>query len=218
MKIAVLGTGQMGKALGTLLAEAGHTVLFGSRNQEKARTAASLAGDRASHGSLEEAAAFGQVLIYTIRDVPPTEIVTDPSVFDGKIVIDLNNTDIPADYQYQYQGPSLAERLQQAIPKAHVVQAFNTIPQPVFEYSTAERRHHGISVFVAGDDDKARQTVAALAQELGFNPVDLGPLRRSIFAQQLADVLRYLLIGQGLGPFYTLSTQDLPKLENRRFV
>lgn len=215
MKIGILGTGNMGRSLGILWAEQGHDVYFGARDAGKARTAAELAeniGRTARFGSNEEAAEFGDVLVYSARGVPPSSVLRDPSVLDGKILIDLNNGDIPEGFAYQPIAISLAEQLQDQAPKSRVVKAFNTIAQEVFELAPQALLAQNVSVFVAGDDAGAKATIMQLASEIGFVPLDSGPLRNARLIEGLADFIRYIMIGQGTGPYTAISIQRLPQL------
>src|SRR5579871_3121558 len=111
MKIGVIGTGNMGQALGLRWAQNGHQVLFGSRDRAKADAIASRAAAQAWGGDFEDAAEFGDVVLYTVRDIPPSKLLRNPRSLAGKIVIDCNNSDIPTDFRFAPPIPSLAERL-----------------------------------------------------------------------------------------------------------
>ena len=91
MKIGIIGSGNMGRALGILWAEQGHEVFFGARTTEKGQDVAAIAGHKTQGGSNDEAAAFGAVLLYTVRGVNPAEVFSSLSVLDGKVLIDCNN-------------------------------------------------------------------------------------------------------------------------------
>jgi hypothetical protein len=111
MKIGIIGSGNMGRALGLRWAQNGHDVLFGSRDHEKAEKIAAQGGQRARAGSLDEAAASGEVILYTVRDVPPSSLLNNARALTGKIVVDCNNSDMPADFRFATPVPSLAEKL-----------------------------------------------------------------------------------------------------------
>ena len=87
MKIGILGSGNMGRSLGILWVEQKHEVFFGSRTAEKGQAVAESAGNNTQGGTNDEAAAFGDVLLYTIRGVNPSEVLTSIDVLDGKILI-----------------------------------------------------------------------------------------------------------------------------------
>ena len=216
MKIGILGSGNMGRSLGILWAEQKHEVFFGSRTAEKGKAVAESAGNNTQGGTNDEAAAFGDVLLYTIRGVNPAEVLTSIDVLDGKILIDCNNYEIPENFAYQAINYSLAEKLAEQVPKARVVKAFNTMAQEVFELSPQPLKKYKVSVFVAGDDENARKIVMSLAADIGFAPVDCGELRFSRLLEGLGDFIRYLIIGQKLGSYTTISLETLPAAQNQR--
>ncbi|MGK7950435.1 MAG: NADPH-dependent F420 reductase [Xenococcaceae cyanobacterium] len=113
MKIGILGSGNMGRSLGILWAEQKHEVFLGARTAEKGQAVAESAGNNTQGGTNDEAAAFGDVLLYTIRGVNPTEVLTSVDVLDGKILIDCNNYEIPENFAYPAIEYSLAEKLEQ---------------------------------------------------------------------------------------------------------
>lgn len=198
MKIGIIGTGNMGRTLGTRWARAGHDVMFGARDREVAARAAANAGAQA--GSLEAAAAFGDVLLYTVRGVPPSRILRAP--LDGKIVIDCNNSDFDPASPTGFAPPPVpayAEQLAADAPGARVVQAFSTIPHVVLELAPSAP----ISVFLCGDDDGAKQVVGELAAQLGLTPVDSGPLRAARIVDHVADFIRYHILRRD--PYLTIS-------------
>lgn len=216
MKIGILGTGNMGRSLGILWAEQGHDVFFGARDEAKAQRAAELAaqsGHEARFGSNDQAAEFGEVLVYTARGVDPAQMLTQPALLAGKIVIDLNNGDIPEGFAYEPIALSLAEKLQAQAPQAVVVKAFNTMAQELFELAPEPLRAHGVSVFVASDDGAAKGVVMQLAEEIGFAAIDAGPLRNARLIEGFADFIRFAMIGQKMGPYTAISIQRLPRPE-----
>src|SRR5271165_3877315 len=149
MKIGIVGSGNVGRSLGVLWAEHGHDVFFGSRDPERARAAAEYTRN-SIYGSNDEAAAFGEVVLWTVGSVPPAEVLDDPDVLAGKIVIDPNNAPLREDMRLgpPEDVPSLAERLAQALPESRVVKAFNTIPIENYEHSPTPLRDYGITVFL----------------------------------------------------------------------
>jgi len=209
MKIGIIGSGNMGRALGLRWARAGHDVLFGARDRDKAEKVAAEGGQRARPGSLDEAAAFGEVILYTVRDVFPSSLLGNARALTGKIVVDCNNSDMPADFRFATPIPSLAEKLAADIPFARVVKAFNTMAAPVIELDPAKLASHKVSVFLCSDDAEAKAVVAGLAEELGFTPVDCGGLERARLVEQVADFIRFQIAGMGRGPFATISVHQV---------
>ncbi|MEY4518392.1 MAG: hypothetical protein RLZZ499_991 [Cyanobacteriota bacterium] len=216
MKIGILGSGNMGRSLGILWAEQKHEVFFGARTVEKGKAIAKSAGNNTQGGTNEQAAIFGDVLLYTIRGINPAEVLTSIDMLNDKIIIDCNNYDIPENFAYPPIELSLAEKLASEVPQARVVKAFNTMAQEVFELSPQPLKEYNVSVFVAGDDGEAKKTVMNLSKDMGFAPVDCGELRFARLLEGLGDFIRYLMIGQNLGSYATISVATLPEAQNQR--
>ena len=216
MKIGIIGSGNMGRSLGILWAEQGHDVFFGSRTTKKGKEVAEIVGQTTQGGSNDEAAAFGEVLLYTVRGVHPTEVFSSTSVLDNKILIDCNNQEIPENFDYPAITQSLAEKLATEVPNAKVVKAFNTMAQELFELAPVPLKNYNVSVFVAGDDESAKQTVIQLAQEIGFQPINCGELRHARLIESAGDLIRLLMIQQQMGSYATISIHSLPPAETQR--
>jgi predicted dinucleotide-binding enzyme len=208
MKIGIIGTGNMGVALGSSWARNGHAVLFGSRDLNKAKQAAAGASSTAEAGDFDAAAAFGDVVLYTARGVFPSALLRNPRSLAGKVVIDCNNTDLDDDMRpidVDPSGPTLAEQLAADVPDARIVKAFTSIPHRIIELDRATLAPYRISALLCADDAAAKAVVKALAEELGFVGIDCGPLKRSRIVDGATDFLRFQIGGMGLGPFATLS-------------
>ncbi len=220
MRIGIIGTGNMGQALGVRWAREGHRVLFGSRKPGKARAVAASCAAQA--GDFDAAAAFGEVVLYTVRDVLPSSLLRSPQTLAGTIVIDCNNSavlglDIPdpdrrPGFHFTTPVPSLAERLAGDVPGARVVKAFNTLPARVIELEREQLVRHRVSAFLCSDDAAAKAAVKELAEELGFVAVDGGGLERAGLVETLADLVRFQILAMGRGPTTTLSLEDLEEL------
>jgi 8-hydroxy-5-deazaflavin:NADPH oxidoreductase len=215
MKIGIIGSGNMGRSLGVVWSELGHEVFFGARNLEQARAAAALTNGKARFGSNDEAAAFGDVLLYSLRGVSPSDALAQVSSLENKVLIDLNNSEIPPDFAYEPITISLAEKLQQQVPRTRVVKAYNTFPQEIIELFPDKIRQFKIATFIAGDDQEARNIVLELSRQIGLDPIDCGPLRRARLIEGVADFIRYLLIGGGK-PDANLAIVDVPDVERPR--
>ncbi|MEO1373498.1 MAG: NADPH-dependent F420 reductase [Cyanobacteria bacterium J06635_10] len=216
MKIGIIGSGNMGRSLGILWAELGHQVYFGGRTAEKGKAVADIARNSTQGGTNQEAATFGEVLLYTIRNVNPAEVLSDIEVLSGKVLIDCNNFEIPEGFAYSPIELSIAEKLASEVPKARVIKAFNTMAQEVFELAPTPLKDYNVSCFVAGDDEEARNTVMTLAEDIGFNPVDCGGLRNARLLEGLGDFIRFMIIGQKLGSYGTISVNVLPAAQQKR--
>ncbi len=217
MKIGILGSGNMGRSLGTLWAELGHEVFFGSREASRARGVAQAAGHGCQGGTLDEAAAFGAVVLHTARDVLPSAMLSSTAALEGKTLIDCNNGVIPPGFAFEtIAGESLTERIAADVPGANVVKAFNTMAQEVFELSPSPLKEHDVSCFVCGEDADARSTAMELAREIGFTPVDCGGTRNARLLEALGDFIRLMMRGMDLGLYATVSVHVLPEAERRR--
>jgi 8-hydroxy-5-deazaflavin:NADPH oxidoreductase len=218
MRIGIIGTGNMGRTLGLLWAEQGHDLFFGSTDPDKGLSVASMAKGRAQGGTYDDAAAFGDLIFYSLRDSVPSKALRSKAVLDGKIIIDPNNRAIPEGFAYgPLMAESIAEQLQGDVPKAHVVKAFNTLAQEVFEIPAADLRKFNTAIFIAGDDPHARLQVGSLAEAMGFSAVDCGNLRNARMLEALADFTRYLIMGKQLGAFTTLAVNVLPPPQKLSF-
>jgi len=181
MKIGIIGAGNVGGNLGTVLAANGHEVLFGVRDPQSDKTRALLdaAGPKARAGSAQDAAAFGDVLAVALRwDVLP-EVLGQLGDLDGKVVIDCTN---------RFSTPpggstNSSEDIARMLPGTKVVRAFNTIGAE--HYGAPMFGGERASMFIAGDDAQAKAVVGRLAEEMGFEVVDAGPLASAIALESL---------------------------------
>lgn len=212
MKIGIIGSGNMGRSLGVRFAQLGHEVFFGARRPEQSAKAATLAGNGARHGTNDEAAAFGDVLVWTIRQPAPDAVLGRTDLLAGKVVIDLNNRN----YGEGVKGgawfeEAIAETLQRNAPQAQVVKALNTIAMEAFDTSPEKLVEAGAQTFLAGDSSKAKEIVASLMRDLGFESVDLGSGPTALrAAEALGDVIRLLMIDGGHGGRAHLALKTLP--------
>jgi 8-hydroxy-5-deazaflavin:NADPH oxidoreductase len=171
MKIAIIGAGNVGRALATSLTRAGHDVTITAAHPEHAVEAAGQTG--ATAGTSNAAAAAGaQVVVLAVPAQALGQIAGDlGSTLDGKVVVDVSNRPTPTP---DGAATSIAEELQGRLPGAHVVKAFNT----AFASRQADPSVGGIASdgFVAGNDATAKQTVLDVVESVGFRPVDAGSL------------------------------------------
>ena len=222
MKIGIIGSGNMGRAVGVRLAQLGHQVTFGARRVEQAQAAATTAGHGAAAGDNDAAARFGEVLVWTIRDPDPAAVFADPAVLDGKVLLDLNNRDYGQEVKSgAWLTEAIAERLQKAAPGARVIKALNTIAMETFDTSPEALRAAGAQSFVAGNDADAKAQVGELLTDLGFASVDLGSGPAALRAvEALGDIIRLMMIDGGHGgrahlTFTTLPAPDLSTIGAR---
>jgi len=180
MKIAILGSGLMGGKLGTLFARAGHEVVFSyARKRTKLERLARAAGARARAGTPAEAAQDADVLLLAVHWSRLDDVLRKAGKLHGKVLVTccLPMSD---DDSHLVVGrtSSGAEALTRKARGARVVSAFGTVPSEVlfgvFEARKAKRRP---SMLFCGDDEDAKALTARLIRDVGFDPVDCGPLR-----------------------------------------
>jgi len=199
MKITVLGAGNMGSAFVKQLTRAGHQVSVTARDSAKAaQVAAANPGAQAVPAAGSAAGADVVVLATSFADA--TAALQAAGDLKGKVVVDITNP-LTADYMGLTIGhsTSAAEEIAKAVPGAEVVKAFNTVFAQVLAEGADFGNGRKVSVFVAGDSERARQTVAALAESIGFQVVDAGGLKNARYLEPLAGLNIYLGYGAGLG-------------------
>ncbi|HUD73008.1 MAG TPA: NADPH-dependent F420 reductase [Dongiaceae bacterium] len=180
MRIGILGSGLMGGKLGTIFVRAGHEVIFSyARSTEKLKTLAREAKGKARAGTPAEAAAESDILLLAVHWLRCDEVLKQAGDLAGKIVVSctlpMNADDTALVVGHDSSG---AERLTRMIPKARVISAFNTVPSEVlYAVFEARRKPNRPSLVYCGDHESAKETVAQLIRDTGFDPVDAGPLR-----------------------------------------
>jgi predicted dinucleotide-binding enzyme len=179
MRIAVLGTGMVGVAVGTRLVETGHEVRMGSRTagNEKAVAWAAEHGTAAGEGSFADVAEWGEVIVNATGGLVSLDALTAAGADNlaGKPLLDVSN---PLDFSggfppvvVQPDGVSVAERIALAFPQARVVKTLNTMNADVMVHPRSLPGAH--TVFVAGDDADAKATASALLQGFGWAPEEI---------------------------------------------
>ena len=188
MNIGIVGAGNIGATAAKLFIEAGHdAAIANSRGAETLRDLVAQLGEKATAVSVEEAAKFGEIVFVSIPFGKYTSLPSD--IFEGKIVIDSNNYYPNRDGNYVEldEGKTTSsELLGNHLKGARIVKGFNTI---WFEHlKTQGRKDLPLDerrvIFIAGDDSKAKESVAKLIEEIGFAAVDTGFLREGGKLQQ----------------------------------
>jgi 8-hydroxy-5-deazaflavin:NADPH oxidoreductase len=213
MKIGFWGSGNMARVLGGAWAVAGHQVVFGSRDAEKSRGIAEEIGLGAMGDTNDGIAESCEVIVSSVRTIP-SSFLTSTSALAGKVIIDLNNRDLPREYKPEEFLHSLAAATQQDVPSARVVKALNNQAMEVFNCDAATLKQAGIQAFFAGDDDEAKQIVAGLLKDLGLKPVDFGSLSNAWLLELQADILRTYMFATG-NPLVTPGFIEAPRAEPR---
>jgi predicted dinucleotide-binding enzyme len=177
MKIGMIGSGNVGSALGASLARAGHEVMFSSRTLENDQALAKKIGANARAGTPQQAAAFGQVLVLSV----PYRALPDlgkslTAELKGKVVIDACNPYPNRDGDIanwaREKGAGLASA--ELLPGARIVRAFNAVGAARMGDAYREPRRYGMPI--AGDDKEAIEIASRLIRDIGYEPVLIGGL------------------------------------------
>jgi predicted dinucleotide-binding enzyme len=181
LKLGFIGAGREGSALGTLFAKAGHPVMFSSRHPETLTDLVKSAGPNAKAGTVEEAVAFGDVIVLVVPYTAVEQIGKDygKAIAAKRLLMDVSNP-IPRrdgdDFVKQVNdmgGAGVAT--EKYIPGAKLVRAFNAIGFGRLE-SASTKTDAKTGVPIAGDDKGALELASALITEIGFVPVVVGGL------------------------------------------
>lgn len=180
-RIGIIGSGNIGGAVGLRWAEAGHEILFSSRHPEELTDLVQRAGATARAGLPREAAEFGDIVLIAVPYAALPQVGRDyASALQGKVVIDCGNPYPGRD------GPMAAEALAKGtgvasaeyLPGVRLVRAFNAINYRSVE-SEANRGGEKVGIPIAGDDRAAVGIVSDLVVDAGFDPVVVGGLARA---------------------------------------
>jgi predicted dinucleotide-binding enzyme len=209
MRFGILGSGMVGKTLGSKLVSLGHEVKMGSRStdNEAGRAWVATAGDGASQGTFAQAAAFGEIVFVCLRGDVTLDAVRAAGAdnLKGKIVIDVSN---PLDFSHgapslipQFANTnSLGEEVQKLLPGASVVKTLNTTNCEVMVNPSLVKGDSDI--FISGNDTKAKTTVIGILRSFGWkNPIDLGDITTARGTEMLLP-LWLRLMGLYGGPHF----------------
>jgi 8-hydroxy-5-deazaflavin:NADPH oxidoreductase len=199
MKIAIIGAGSLGRALGTRLAQLGHAIMFGGT--ASAQEAATEQG--ATAGSNAEAAAFGDVLVLAVPFGAIDGALSEAGSLDGRVLWCCVNA-LKRDLSGLAVGfnTSAAEEVARRAPGARVVSALPPFGQAIASGDLAYDGGLSPTVFVCGEDAEAKGIVERLLQDLGTHAVDAGPLSASRLiepAMMLLLSLAYAGVPRDLG-------------------
>lgn len=181
MRIGILGSGLMGGKLGTIFARAGHEVVFSyARSESKLKRLARAARGNARAGSPRDAARDADVLLLAVHWSRVNDVLKQAGDLTGKVVVScslpMSTNDSGLVVAHTSSG---AEVLAKKLRGAHFVSAFGTIPSEVLfdVFKTRNRTTRRPSLVYCGDDRTAKNVVARLIDDVGFEPIDAGPLK-----------------------------------------
>jgi NADPH-dependent F420 reductase len=204
MKIAIIGAGNVGGTLGKRWAKAGHDVTYGVHDPAEAKIVTLLqeSGTTAKAKSVPEAVRQADVVVLTVPWVNVQEALAAAGDLRGRVIIDATNP-LPMTPEGLRQGlvighsTSGGEEIARWAEGARVVKAFNTTGWP--NMADPKFGSQGLSMMLCGDDAEAKKVVADLARQLGFEPVDVGPLRSARYLEAVAMLWIDMAILQGFG-------------------
>jgi predicted dinucleotide-binding enzyme len=201
VRIGILGSGNMGGTLGRLFADAGHTVAFSfSRDAAKLERLARESGRRARAASPAEATRDSDVLVLAVPWSQVPRVLRSAGSLRGKVVVDCSNpltrSDDALAVGHRVSG---AELVAQRARGALVVKAFNTIPVELLRAGLGVLEERP-AVWYCSDEARAKRVAHRLIRQLGFDPVDCGPLLSARYLEPLAMLVGELAYNQGRRP------------------
>jgi predicted dinucleotide-binding enzyme len=203
LRIGILGSGLMGGKLGTIFARAGHEVVFSyARSEQKLKKLARDAKGKARYGTPREAAAPADAVLLAVHWSRVDDVLSQAGDLSGKVVVTcsmpMNADDTGLVVAHTSSG---AEELAKKIPQARVVAAFGTVPSEVFfGVYEARRKATRPSLVYYGDDRRAKRVAVQLIRDVGFDPVDAGPLRIARYAEPFTMLIAQLAYEGKGGP------------------
>lgn len=204
MRIGILGSGLMGGKLGTLFARAGHEVVFSyAHRQEKLKKLAKDAGGNAHAGTPRDAAQDTDAVLLAVHWSRMDDVLGQAGDLSGKVIVtcslpmDAGNTGLVIG-----RTSSGAEELAKKLPKARIVSAFNTVPSEVLfgVFVKGRRKTTRPSLVYCGDEPKSKKIAAELIHDVGFDPVDAGPLQIARYTEPFALLMGQLAYDGESGP------------------
>ena len=203
MRVGILGSGLMGGKLGTLFTRAGHEVVFSyARSARKLERLAREAQGRARAGTPAEAARDADAVLLAVHWSHVDRVLKQAGDLSGKVIVScslpMNKSDTALAIGQKSSG---AEELAKRARIARVVAAFGTVPSEVlFSVFEARRKSRRPSLVYCGDDQDAKELAATLIRDVGFDPVDAGPLRMARYTEPFTLLIAQLAYESDAGP------------------
>ncbi|MBD2071692.1 NADPH-dependent F420 reductase [Leptolyngbya sp. FACHB-671] len=206
MKIGIIGAGSMGSALGTIWAKQGHQVTFSySRDPAKLQSIATAAGETAQVGTPEQAVQLSDVILIALQPFVLEEVLSTVGSLENKIVLTCMSG-LKPDFTRQTIGintdlkVSVAEQLAELAPGAKVVEAFNITFAEILASDSRQFGSEHPTVFYCGDDPEAKEIVAHLIQDCGYDAIDVGGLIVARSLETLATAWVQFAVASNLFP------------------
>ncbi|OGV97015.1 hypothetical protein A2W24_02550 [Microgenomates group bacterium RBG_16_45_19] len=199
MKIGILGSGVVGQTLASGFLANGHEVMIGTLEPDKLAEWLKKNGE-VKVGNFEETATFGDLVVLAVKGTVIESAIERARAdsFDRKIIIDVTN---PLVFEKEGQLPHLStgfphsngEKVQQLLPKAKVVKAFNIAGSAHF--TNAKLQEGTADMFIAGNDSEAKKTVTEIASGWGWSVTDIGDITQAYLLESLAMLwIRYAFL------------------------
>ena len=201
--IAVIGTGDVARALGPEFAALGHTIVYGSRNPSRDEVIALVesTGNSASATTPAESVVGADIVVMAVPGTVVETVTSSLGDLSGKIIIDPTNAvDRSGNRLTLMYETSTAEIIQDAAPGAHVVKAFNTLNWRTMV--DPDSSGGPVSIPLVGDNADAKAKVAKLVEGMGLEPIDLGPLAYARHVEGMLLVWIHNRYGGGDGPAF----------------
>ena len=192
MKYSIIGSGDVGFQIAGKLLELGHEVMVSSRTNDNPKIVewSSKHGERAHHGTFEEAAQYGERVFICVRGIySPTVVKSLSQYLEGKIIIDLSNPYIYKDGNISLEpslsgNTSVGEENQKALPNSKVVKTLNYLHNHLM--TNPQELNSPITGFYCGNDAEAKKAVDQLLRDFGWqDTLDLGDISRSRYTEML---------------------------------
>jgi len=203
MKIGVLGSGLMGGKLGTLFSRAGHDVVFSyARSDRKLQRLAREARGRARAGTPADAARGADAVLLAVHWSRVSDVLKQAGSLAGNVVISCTLPMSADDTRLVVAHTSSgAETLAKKLRGSKIVSAFSTVPSEVlFDVFAGRRKSDRPSLAYCGDDRRAKRVAAQLIEDIGFEPVDAGPLRIARYLEPFSLLMAQLAYESDAGP------------------
>jgi 8-hydroxy-5-deazaflavin:NADPH oxidoreductase len=204
MRIGILGSGLMGGKLGTIFARAGHEVVFSySRSERKLKRLAREARGNARAGTPREAALDADALLLAVHWSRVDDVLKQAGDLPGKVIVTCSLPMSADDSRLVVARTSSGvEALARKVRKADVVSAFGTVPSEVFfdVFDAKRRTRRRPSLLYCGEDKDAKDIAARLIRDVGFEPVDAGPLRIARYLEPFTLAMAQLAYEGDEGP------------------
>jgi 8-hydroxy-5-deazaflavin:NADPH oxidoreductase len=214
MRIGIIGAGMIGSTLAKLWVDAGHEVRIASRHLDTVRQLIEPLGPRASAGTPEDAAMFGEAVLLTVPLKAIPDIARDLArSLSGKLVLDTSNAyerrDGDTARQASAHPQGSAGWAAAMFPASRWVKAFNTVYYRTLA-TEAHRKGDQVGIPLASDDKKALEAAAALVRDAGFDPVIVGSLARGKEFEPDTPPYNTGMSGTQLRKLFQTASADVP--------